>query len=256
MTLIEDAPVTTTEGNLLYLPGLSLLAESLNDMERVRIATENRFRSLTRPLSEVDEDGVTRGLGFDISHPTVAHTAQLLDGLEKLEKQTILDIQKDVRTTPFAAWIKSQKGVGEKQAARMLAAIGDPYWNSLYDRPRTVSELWAYCGYSVIGGAAQKRTKGTKANWSADAKMRVYLVATSCVKSTGHYREVYDAARAQYDEAVHPVDCVRCGPAGKPALAGSLLSPGHQHARALRRISKEILKDLWLVGRDYYAAQS
>jgi hypothetical protein len=60
---------------------------------------------------------------------------------------------------------------------------------------------------------------------------------------------VYDAAREQYAEAVHPTECVRCGPAGKPALPGSPLSAGHQHARALRRVSKEILRDLWLEAR-------
>ncbi len=40
--------------------------------------------------------------------------------------------------------------MGEKQAARLLAAIRDPYWNDLHDRPRTVSELWAYAGYHTL----------------------------------------------------------------------------------------------------------
>lgn len=248
MTLITTAP----QGAKLHNPGLALLADTLDDLERVRIATENRFRTLTRSVE--DSDGIQRGLGFSVEHPIVAQTEAMLSLLEEAEKQAIKNLQKAVRETPFSDWIKAQKGVGEKQAARLLAAIGDPYWNDLHGRPRTVSELWAYSGYSVIGGAAQRRQKGQKNNWSDTARMRVRLVSESCIKSLdGDYRKVYDAAREQYAEAVHPHDCARCGPAGKPALAGSPLSLGHQHSRALRRVSKEILKDLWLIARDHYA---
>jgi len=63
------------------------------------------------------------------------------------------------------------------------------------------------------------------------------------------YRLVYDAARAKYADAVHPSQCVRCGPAGSPALAGSKLSDAHKLARALRAVSKAIVKDLWREAR-------
>jgi hypothetical protein len=75
--------------------------------------------------------------------------------------------------------------------------------------------------------------------------MRAYLVAVSIVKAGGPYREVYDVARAKYLDAVHAAPCKRCGPAGKPAQPGSPISAGHQHARALRIVAKEVLKDLW-----------
>lgn len=247
MTMVATPTIT---GPLLHNPGLALLADTLHDVEGVRIATKNRYQSLTRGVEDVD--GVTRGLGFTQDHPIVAQTADLLLMLEQTENQAIKNLQKSVKATIFSPWITAQKGVGEKQAARLIAAIGDPYWNDLHDRPRTVSELWAYCGYAVKDGSSQRRTKGQKSNWSDTARMRAYLVATSCVKSNGHYRDVYDAAREQYSTAIHTVDCVRCGPSGKPALAGTELSAGHQHARALRKISKEILKDLWIIARDHY----
>lgn len=62
--------------------------------------------------------------------------------------------------------------------------------------------------------------------------------------------------REKYADAKHPADCVRCGPKGKPALAGSDLSDGHKHARAIRLTAKEILKDLWIESRDIYQEQS
>ena len=93
-------------------------------------------------------------------------------------------------------------------------------------------------------------------NWSEDARKRAWLIATSCIKTKGHYRDIYDATRAKYAEAVHNADCVRCGPAGKPALAGSPLSLGHQHARGLRAIAKELLRDLWIESKRIHELQA
>lgn len=235
-------------GPILSSGYLMLLSDSLDDIEALRIATENRVRSLTRSIE--DSDGEVRGLGLDARSPEVASAMAMLDSLKALEHQTTLSLQRELRKSPLIGWVKRSKGVGEKQAARLLAVIGDPYWNGLHDRPRTVSELWAYAGYSVVGGEAQRRRKGQLSNWSDKAKSRAFLMAQSCVKALGgDYRAVYDAAREQYAEAVHATPCVRCGPAGKPAEAGSPLSAGHQHARALRRVSKEILRDLWIEAR-------
>jgi hypothetical protein len=91
--------------------------------------------------------------------------------------------------------------------------------------------------------------------------MRVYLIAEACIKFDGKpdkndrprplspYRAVYDTGRAKYAGAVHPAPCRRCGPSGSPAAAGTPLSPGHQHARALRLVMKAILRDLWAEAR-------
>lgn len=232
----------------LFNAYLALASDSLDDIEQLRIATENRVRMLTR--NEADSDGEMRGLGLDERSPEVAQAVAMLDGLKAVENGQILAIKREIRKSPFAAWVKRSKGIGEKQAARLISVLGDPYWNDLHDRPRTVSELWAYCGYAVNNGEAQRRRKGERANWSAKAKSRAFLMAQSCVKATGgEYRALYDAAREHYTDAVHASDCVRCGPAGKPALAGTPLSAGHQHARALRIVAKEILKDIWIEAR-------
>jgi hypothetical protein len=63
------------------------------------------------------------------------------------------------------------------------------------------------------------------------------------------YRETYDKTRVKYAEAVHEAPCTRCGPKGHPAAIGTPLSAGHQHARAMRAMSKEILRDLWREAR-------
>jgi hypothetical protein len=160
--------------------------------------------------------------------------------------------------------------VGLKTAARLLHVIGDPAWHSKEERVRTVSELWAFCGLHTIDGHAVKRQRGVKANWSGDAKKRVYVIADGAIKhrcrpcrdaarslqqtaeklngdtvagtwslppldctceQTHPYRHVYDSARAHGLEAVD--------------AEGEPLSALHQHNRAVRRVMKALLRDLW-----------
>lgn len=283
-------------------PTLNMCADVVDDLERTRIANENRLRQLTRNAE--DSDGNERGFGLDESHPDVARLSALVDGLAKLEHDAIKNLQRAMRKHPLGPWVKSKKSVGEKQAARLLASIGDPYWNTLTDSPRTVSQLWAYCGLHTLpvsqgavdthvtgaGGdqlgshpghypddnhkthaqVAAKRSKGQKANWSANAKMRAWNIAGSTIKGTdpacktedgyahvegcgcSPYRLVYDRRKEATVDRTHAADCVRCGPAGTPAKADTPWSDAHRHADALRIVSKELLKDLWKASREIH----
>jgi hypothetical protein len=272
----SDSSMPTGRASLAD-PFLALAADVLDDTERTKIANENRLRQLTRSVA--DSDGEERGFGLDESHPDVANLAALVELLGQVEHQAVLQLQRKMRKHPLGPWIKAQKGVGDKQAARLLAVIGDPYWNDLHDRPRTVSELWAYSGLHVLpasqaaadahilragrdsspaggdtgqcrsdlhrlsAGVAARRQKGQKANWSTLAKTRAYLISESMLRAGN--REVYDKRKAATEGRLHSSPCVRCGPKGKPALPGSPWSDGHRHADALRIQSKELLKGLW-----------
>ncbi|MFG1683584.1 hypothetical protein ACGFNP_25670 [Nonomuraea sp. NPDC049269] len=293
-------------------PLLALAADVLDDLESVWIANTNRLRQLTRDVE--DSDGEERGFGLTLDHPDVARLAALVEALDKAQQDATKNLTKRLKSHPLAPWLKAQKGVGDKQAARLLASIGDPYMRPEMRfedgtvepaRPRRVSELWAYCGYHVMNfpagqlttdthlvsasggktghldqsrsdthasgvGVAPKRARGQRANWSSTAKMRAYLIAESTMKQLkrtcpadeergyathtdgcecSRYRKVYDAAREKYVDAIHHAECVRCGPKGKPAPVGSDLSRKHKQARALRIVSKELLKDLWREAR-------
>lgn len=137
---------------------LALAADTLDDLERARMAAKSRFRHMTR--DEVDKDGGVRDLGLSTDVPEVLALAALVDGLTNLEHQAELALKRSLRQHPLGPWVKVTLGVGEKQGARLLAAIGDPYWNTLHNRPRTVSELWAFCGYHVlpVGGQDPRDT--------------------------------------------------------------------------------------------------
>jgi len=241
-------------GPILADPALALAADVVDDLERVKIANQNRLRTLTM-------DG-EYGHGMTVDHPDVKRLAALVKALEDAEHQAALNLARVMRHHRLGAFVKASKGVGEKQAARLLASIGDPYWNDLHNRPRKLRELYAFCGMSVVGTSAQRpvggqgshgagvaptKQRGERVTWSPDARMRLWLIASKCVM-VGHggpYRAIYDEGRLKYADAVHTQDCKRCGPKGKPALAGSPLSAAHQHARAIRLIAKAILRDLW-----------
>lgn len=257
-------PAPNDEAPLVEKP-LAVIAELVNDLEGLRKANVNRIEVLTRVGT--DKDGKERGWGLPKDHPAVLAVQALVDGLWEVEKQAVRELERTLKKSPLGPWVVAQHGLGPKTIARLLAATGDPYWNDLHDRPRTVSELWAYCGYRP----GLKRRKGERDNWSADAKMRAHnlmdpikkMLRSPCSSVKGDkgeylyavhvegecacspYRVLYDQARDKYRGSVHPEDCVRCGPSGHPALAGSPRSAAHQDAMAYRVVKKRILRDLW-----------
>jgi hypothetical protein len=83
--------------------------------------------------------------------------------------------------------------------------------------------------------------------------MRAWNIAGSMLKAGN--RETYDKRKAATEGRVHATECVRCGPSGKPAQAGSPWSDAHRHADALRIVSKELLKQLWRAARDIHLGQ-
>ena len=256
----EPQPAVAALGPILADPSIGIAADIVDDLEKVRTAECNRLRTLT--------DTSERGHGMSELDSNVIALTALVDAIENLEKDAIKHLEKSMRAHALWPWAKPITGLGAKQFGRLLQSIRDPYWNDLHNRPRTVSELWAYCGYHVIDGGAPRRRRGEKANWNDIARKRCFLIAESLVKEGGRtwpmpdgspiasrpYRALYESIRDKYADAVHAHDCVRCGPAGKPALAGSPLSMGHQRARAIRAVAKELLKDLWIESKRIHEA--
>lgn len=231
---------------------LNALTSQVDDLELLRIGLDNRYRIMVTPADELDKDGIARGFGIPVDDvELLGPIRSVKDGVTALEDVAVKAVEKYMKTSPWRPYLDSarSKGVGPKQLARLLGAIGDPYWHGADDRPRMISELWSYCGYAVKDGVAPRRKRGEKSNWSETARKRAWLIANSCVKSGGYYRSVYDKAKARYAGAVHTHECIRCGPSGHPKAIGTPLSAGHIHARALRAVSKAVLADLWRESR-------
>jgi hypothetical protein len=244
--------------------------EVFSDIQRLRIATENRLRSLG--ATEAEESAVVGELR----------------GAEESAAKAVLSEYRQVANTGIRAWQKSSIGIGEHMLARLLGVIGHPriatphHWEgqgqsdsneapptsdadtltyqdsftrievssaSALSKPngvrqpvrtlvadpahlRNVAKLWAYCGH---GDPARRRTKGMTqeealALGSPRAKMIVHLMAELCI------RQRHGDYRKVYDAA-------RAVYATRPDDEWSDL---RRHNAALRKTGKEILKDLWV----------
>ena len=251
----------------LHDPTLALAADILDDLEHVKISNENRLRQLTR--SATDADGEMRGFGLDETHPDVARLASLVASLTDAEHQATLNLQRLMRRHPLGPWVKTQRGIGEKQAARLFVTIGDPaVRTTLHDDGtetyewRTVSQLWAYSGLHTIPGdefenVAAKRRKGVKSNWSTNAKTRTWLIVQSTMK------QLDSTCKTDTGIADH-IDGCGCSPyrvvidqrRKRTAITRPDITAAHSLNDAMRVASKALLRDLWREARRIHEEQS
>lgn len=250
---------------------IRVLAARLQIVEDVRKAQVNRLKAWRRIDPEVE--ALKLGdLDRDDEHELVLaeNTALLSD----VEKELEVRLERAMRAHPLGPWVDHTVGLGEKTVARFLAVIGDP---ALRASP---SQLWAYCGLHVIRGSdpsigvAPARRRGQRLNWNPDARAKLWVIANGCRAQDGKeyirqgevrhpgrspYRDVYDAGKEKYADALHAVECFACGQKKRrrgelkvrrpPVPAGSPLRAKHKHARADRLVMKAILVDLWVEAR-------
>jgi hypothetical protein len=174
---------------------------------------------------------------------------------------------------PAVEWAKAIPGAGEVLMARLFAEIGDPG-----ERPNP-GKLLAYCGHGDPARAGRVPKNATQAELfkrgNPNAKKATWKLAYQFMRTVGSpvsaseattptilaprraprspYRDIYDTRKADTEGKLHKASCVRCGPAGHPALPGSPWSDAHRHADALRIVGKRFLIDLWVASRHHAA---
>lgn len=228
----EPAPSATlpAEGQPDGWKELRIWAEMFEDAQKARIACTNRAeRSGLDPAIYTPQLDAMKAAEHTVKLAMVRHYRRVVAG-------------------PIREWQQATPGIGEHLLARLLGIIGHPvhaephHWEGeganrvlIADLPfdRNIAKLWAYCGH---GDPTRKRAKGMTAEQAFSlgnprAKMVVHLLSEACMKQrTSPYRIVYDHARNIYEQ--------REG-----------WTPGHQHAAALRKVGKEVLRDLWIVAK-------
>ena len=236
------APQTTADGWL----ELRIWAEMFHDAQQQRIATANRA-----------ERG---GVDPDVYAPYT----EALETSERVVRLQMIRCYRRTVPSEIREWVKNTHGLAEPLMARILGHLGDPRWATphhwegtganrmlITDPPfeRTVGQLWQYCGHGRPGRPQRGATaEAIAALGSPNLKMLVHVAAECCMKQKASpFRLVYEQARLDYADKLHSVECVRCGPSGNPAQPGTPWSAGHQYVVALRKVGKEILRDLWKV---------
>jgi len=233
---------------------LRLEARDLDDIMQTRIRASNRTGAFLR--------------GNDDDCEFIPGPASAL--LAATEEQYIKQLTSAMRKIvgPHMQAFLDAPGIGDKLTARLLGEIGHPvialpsHWEErpdakgtdadpkrvlVADEPflRTPGQLWRYCGY---GDAADKpRSDMTQEDLfrcgSRRAKTIVYLMSKNCILLTGNpdkngvvkarspYRDVFDETKARYETT-------------RPEW-----TPIHRQNATLRKVSKEILKDLWIAAK-------
>ena len=233
---------------------IRILADTVDDVEKMRIALANRIRFL-----EEDVDYLTGPL----------------EGAEKIEGLAVKGLEKTMKEHPLFPWIQGRKGIGSKSFGRFLGTLTSAggktedgeeippsgityYYQALEDQPvekveRTVSKLWAYCGFDPN----RKKEKGKKAKWNHLAKMRLYVIADAayqkrCTTCQEQGRELREAGIKGWAPPPAGCTCTEDGyferasyDAARIAWQDRDTTDKHRHNHALRVTCKEFLKDLY-----------
>jgi hypothetical protein len=104
---------------------LNTLVNNLYDIQKVRIAVENRNRALLDKNKElIFNDHASR--------------------MKKLEKDTVKEIGLEISKFKISGWMLGQRGIGPSLAGQTIAIIRD------VGRFSNVSKLWAYSGMATM----------------------------------------------------------------------------------------------------------
>jgi len=240
---------TQKESALVKFVEAKRLIDIYYDIQDVRIRTANRLRAMPQE---------TVGI----------YPKSLID----LEKQLKSQADTLLQNEPIYVWMNKIKGIGPCLAGGLIASINIafvPIENldkvdeiqkeysmktkdkkflvptvrgiQAFDR---ISNLWSYCGQSVVDGHAPKRKRGEKINWSTKLRVLCWKLGESFVKTGDFYREIYEKFREVEDQR----DYI-CNACKKKYPKAKQCSKGHRYARAKRKTVKLFLSHLWLKWR-------
>lgn len=207
------------------------------DSQKLRIIHENKLRA---------KGGSSELLGW--------FNAWLRVGEETLHKKLKAYVESE-RSSFECKWAYSQVGIGPVLAAGLSAYID-------VEKAKSISALWKFCGQAP---GFDRPVKGVKLPYHARLKTLLWKLGDSFVKVSGKEEAVYgqlysrfkeeevakneggrykDAARKELGSKNFKADTVTRG-----RLDTGMLSDGHLHARAKRRVVKIFLSHYWDVGR-------
>jgi len=206
---IQDTSPTPSTPDL-NLDTIRTLGRLLDDIEKVRIMNGNRIGALERAYGE-----------------TLPHFVDISEAVLRSEHLAELELVRAWRRHPLAAWAKTQKGVGEKSIARLIAEIGDP----------------------LVGSTGHWETSGNGDHESDEAQRRVVpdIIGSEAIDPTGHNSRTPRTRTwiidTYFDRSVSQL-WQYCG-VGDPAR--SKIPKGAVQAELMARGKPRAKKQLWLI---------
>lgn len=140
--------------------------------------------------------------------------------------------------------------MGQENIAKVVANIDI----ALDDTP---SSLWKFAGFSVENGAAPKRVKGGgRLQYDSQLRSLCWRLGSSLLRANGKFYNYYLKEKDKYYQK-YENQGVKIVPAtslpkkdGKRYEPDGVMSEGHVHNMALRKMIKLFLACLWVVWRE------
>lgn len=228
--------------------GLVYLVDTLNNVQKIRMSTQNRVSQLAR------QD--RRDSTAEYFH------AQL----QAIEDDLVKRIHPVIKGHPTWKWAGQVRGVGPENLAKVVGLIErveDGTGRHGIECFATPSKLVRFAGLAVIDGRAERRIPGRKTHYNCELRTMLWRLGGSLIKSGGKFYQYY-LKEKDYITTRCREQCieVRATPTGKwcpecqkevavktaewcpdceSALAkkdepGGTMHSGHVHASAQRRM--------------------
>lgn len=211
---------------------LSTLVDAALSIEKVRVRTQVR-------KTHLELDGR--------NDPETDALYERLVGVEEYVDGRVASI---VTSHPAYPWFSKVKGIGKENIAKVVGQI------DILKAP-TISALWQFCGYGIENGKALKRTKGGgKLHYNSQLRSMCWRLGSSLLKAKGNFYDYYNAQKERYLEQCQSQGVKVVPATGLPKRDGKryepdgVISEGHVHNRALRKMIKLFLACLWLSWRE------
>lgn len=214
------------------LTSLTAMVDATLVIEKLRVASEVRQTHLALQGRQDKE------------------TDELHRRLKDLEDFTDGRVAYLIQQHPAYHWFSRVKGIGKENIAKVVALVN-------ISKADTPSSLWKFSGFSVEDGIAPKRVKGGgKLSYNSQLRSMCWRLGSSLLRAKGKFYDYYLKEKDKYYQR-YENQSIKIVPAtslpkknGKRYEPSNMISEGHIHNMALRKMIKLFLVCLWVTWRE------
>jgi len=214
------------------LTSLTTMVDAAIAIEKLRVASEVRQSHLALQNRQDPE------------------TDELHRHLKDLEDFVDERVAYLIESHPAYPWFSCIKGVGKENIAKVVGLVD-------IEKAEHISSLHQFAGYGVENGVAPKRRRGGgKLGYNSQLRSMCWRLGSSLLRGKGKFYDYYLKEKDKYYQKYENRG-VKIVPAaslpkkeGKRYEPDNMISEGHIHNQALRKMIKLFLACLWLVWRE------
>jgi len=211
---------------------LRFLVDSQLSVEGLRIATQ------------------VRNTHLKLQERSDPETELVLTKLNEFERFIDNLVAKRIKVHPAYPWFSRVKGVGRENIGKVVAMVD-------IRKAENISSLWKFAGYHVVDGHAPKAVRGGgKLEYNKELRTMCWRLASSLLRAKGVFYNLCIAEKERL-QAKFAAQGVKIVPTlelpkkdGKFYEPEGMISTGHVHNMALRKMIKVFLACLWLYWRE------